>query len=47
MIRLVNIVGAQYNSTHAHHCQRPPEWGPSQCKYYGLVKHNDPAALTL
>ena len=40
-------MGAQCNDTHAQHGQRPHEWGPPQCKYYGSVKHNDPAALIL
>ena len=44
MIRWVNIVGAQCIGTHVQHGQRPQEWGPPQCKYYGSVKHNDPAA---
>ena len=43
MIHRVYIVGAQSNHTHARHDQRPQEWGPPRCKYYGSVKHNDPA----
>ena len=38
-------MGAQCKGTHAQHGQRPHDWGPSQCKYYGSVKQNDPAAL--
>ena len=45
MIRRVNIVGAQCNGTHAQHGQRPQEWGAPQCKYYGSVKHDNPATL--
>ena len=39
------IVGAQFNGTHAKHGQRPQEWGLAQCKYYCSMKHNDPAVL--
>ena len=44
MIRWVNIVGTQCNGTHAQHDQRPQELGPPQCKYYGSMKINEPAA---
>ena len=29
-----------------NHGQRPQEWSPPQFKYYGSVKHNDPADLS-
>ena len=38
-------MGAQCNDPHVPHGQRPQEWGPPQCKYYGSVKHDDPSAL--
>ena len=47
MIRSVNVVGAQCNGMHAQHGQRQQEWGPPQCEYYGSVKLNDTAALSL
>ena len=44
MHRRVNIVGAQCNDAHAQHGKRSQEWSSSQCKYYGSMKHNEPAA---
>ena len=41
----VNIVGAHCNVTHAQHGQRPQQWGTPQYKYYGSVRHKDPAVL--
>ena len=35
MIRLVHILGSPACAA-AQHGQRPHEWGPPQCKYYGL-----------
>ena len=42
----LRAAGAQWNGTHAQHCQRPKEWGLPQSKYYGSVKHYDPASST-
>ena len=33
----VQIVGAQYNGTHAQLGQHSQEWGPPECYYYGSV----------
>ena len=32
---------------HAHYGQRLQELGLPQCKYYGSVKQNDPAAMNV
>ena len=47
MIRWVNIVGSQCNDTYAQYDQRPQELCYPQCKYYGSMKRNDPAASSL
>ena len=49
MILWIDIVGTQCNDPHAQDGQRLYRGGARrpQCKYYGLVKNYDSAALTL
>ena len=37
-------MGGHCNSLLLQYDQCLQKWGPPQCKYYGSVKHNDPAA---